>query len=258
MIQLCSALFACFLLLVHPALAMDAAEQKILAEQAIRILGGNGNVIARWNRPVRLGLVGFTDEQSDRFARSTLNEIGQITGLNTAVSSWRHDKSNDYLVELNASPAYALAHCATGVTDCANLVVIMTSPEQMQRIARAIPLREIYQESLKGETTPKCFFAPFQRAYVDIVQAVVFISAGQSSEMTQTCLNEEIYQSFGMFSDVTGSRYFSFDNREEPKSITCYDKLLLQSIYSKQFQAGAPAFRVVLEFMKQAQSGHCQ
>ena len=263
MIRTCGALlacfFACFFMLIQPVHALEDAEQEILAEQAIRILGGNGNVIARWSQPVRLGLVGFPDQKTIGIAEGILDDIGQITGLPTSVSSWRPATADDYLHELRNSSPYVLAKCATTKTaDCPNFVAVLTTPEQMRDIAQAIPLRDVYQQSLDGTQTPKCFFAPFQRAYVDIVQAVVFVNNSLSEAMTRTCLNEEIYQSFGMFSDVTGSQYFSFDNREEPKSITCYDKLLLQAIYSRQFRPGAPAFRVVQQFVRQAVAGRCQ
>ena len=85
---------------------------------------------------------------------------------------------------------------------------------------------------------------------MEIRQALVFVRNDLSQDMVRTCLQEEIYQSFGMFNDFTGSRYYSFNNRIEPKVITRYDRALLETIYDSGFRQGAPVFMVVKKLME--------
>ena len=40
--------------------------------------------------------------------------------------------------------------------------------------------------------------------------AVVYVRSDLDPSMLETCLQEEIYQSFGLFGDYTGSTLFSF------------------------------------------------
>ena len=78
----------------------------------------------------------------------------------------------------------------------------------------------------------------------------MFVSSDLAEPMLRTCLQEEIYQSFGLFNDFSGSNYFSFNNIVAPKSITHYDRTLLTSIYDPAFQPGTPVFRVTARFME--------
>ena len=85
---------------------------------------------------------------------------------------------------------------------------------------------------------------------MNIRQGFVYVRSDLGEAMTRTCLQEELYQTFGLFNDASGSNWFSFNNRVEPKSITAMDKLLLQTLYSPEFRPGAPAYVVVRQFLK--------
>ena len=133
---------------------------------------------------------------------------------------------------------------------CGNFFVIFADVVEMEAITRAIPLRPVYQKAFSNPQGVKCFFSPFQTGYMEIRQALVFVNKDLPREMVRTCLQEEIYQSFGMFNDYTGSAYYSFNNKIEPKVITRYDRALLETIYDSSFKQGAPVFAVVRKLME--------
>ena len=217
------------------------------------------------------------DSASD-YARQVIDEIAALTGLIVGTSSDSYVDAKTYLQAIKRSDKFTLSDCASerpalaepesdqsdsDQTDlvqtdpeqteqeaCANFFVIFASLADMEAVARAIPLRPVYQKAFANPDAIKCFFSPFQTGYLEIRQALVFIRDDLPRAMVDTCLQEEIYQSFGMFNDSTDSRYYSFNNRIEPKAITRYDRALLETIYDPQFRPGAPVFAVVKRLME--------
>ena len=225
---------------------LSTAQKGEVWDQAIHILGGNANVISRWSAPVRFALI--SDDSDGVVARhmsSVFHEVSALTGLQVSEAPSRYDSPAEYKDGLSALKPYQLYPCDQGV-GCANFLVVVSSVNTMRKIAGLIRLRDVYQKALQNESAVVCFFAPFQGASV-IRQAVVFVRDDLPVKMTQTCLQEEIYQSFGLFNDYTDSLYFSFNNRVEPKQITSYDKALLQAVY--EFSPGSPAFLVAKRLM---------
>ncbi len=229
---------------------LTASGKAAIQEQAIHILGGNVNVTSRWITPVRFAVVTDpgeikTTSSINDTAQKIMRDVASITSLPLSFVSFEYQSLSLYLDSLRRSKPYQLLPCDE-VNECANLVVVVTSPAIMKEIVRAVPLGDVYQEMLGRSDHAICFFAPFQKASV-IRQAMVFVRSDLSPAMVRTCLQEEIYQSFGLFSDYTDSDYFSFNNRVESKSITRYDRALLKTVY--QFPAGTAAFVIVREFM---------
>jgi len=230
---------------------LSKAEEGQLYDQAVHILGGNANVISRWVDPVRLAVIGPPNEQSNAQAQTIISEIAVQTGLHW--SSIKHDvrDANAYHVRLRNTDELDLSVCDTrAAEDCANFVVLFASVDNIKEIAAALPLRRVYQRSLDENDAVLCFFAPFQTSRQEIRQAFVYVNDELSQDMLNTCLQEEIYQSFGLFNDFTDSTFFSFNNRVEPKSITEYDRALLASVYDPSLKPGAPVFAVMERLMK--------
>lgn len=229
--------------------SLSAVEQRQVYEEAIHILGGNVNVISRWQREIRLRVVGAASAEGARRAARILAEVTAQISLPLRAVTEPPLTAGDYLAELARSPRFTLGECAGDDSSCANFVVIFSSAADMQAIAKAIPLRPVYQQAFNRGQAPLCFFSPFQTGYLEITQALVYVRDDLPARMLETCLQEEIYQSFGLFNDAGGSRFFSFNNVVQPKSITRYDKALLQAIYDPEFRPGAPVFRVVKRLM---------
>jgi len=231
-------------------------QKQELADHAIHILGGNANVVARWPDEIRLALVADNSEDLLDQVHAVVSEVAELTGLAFSTANELRLAPAEYLEKLDAKPDYdfGLCHSAAG-NQCANLLVLVSDRETVAKVSAGIPLREVYQRSLsanEGEEEtdgPLCFFAPFIDGGMNIKQAFVYVRDDLSADMQRTCLQEEIYQSFGLFNDASGSDWFSFNNRVEPKSITEMDRLLLQTLYSKNFRPGIPAFVVVREFL---------
>lgn len=221
--------------------SLTTAQKGEIWDQALHILGGNANVISRWADPVRFAVIADNNSNDlTNHAVAVVREIAELTALPLTIISSEHGSLPQYLKALTQSKPYQLLPCEQQ-GECANFVVVVTDIDSMQKIASAIPLRNVYQKALLSDQSAVCFFAPFQGASV-IRQALVFVREDLSDAMIRTCLQEEIYQSFGLFSDYTDSEYFSFNNRVEPKEITVYDKALLQAVYD--FSPGAPVFLV--------------
>lgn len=87
-------------------------------------------------------------------------------------------------------------------------------------------------------------FAAAERA---IATAFVFIRTDMGSAMIERCVEEEVTQSFGLMSDVRGSRLTLFDDdiRQGKTRLTEIDKLLLRALYDPRIQPGmaGPALR---------------
>ena len=217
-------------------------------DQAIHILGGNANVVARWQDDINYLVV--TDDEVPAVQQRVAEVFAAIeTQVNLSIDLAGRVSVESYLQQINRLPAHRLSDCRN--TDrCANFVVVLSDLAAMQSIASTIPLRDVYRSSLADQSAV-CFFAPYQRASV-ILQALVFVKSDLPASLVRTCLNEEIYQSFGLFSDFENSRYFSFNNSVAEKQITPLDKHLLSTLY--EFDSGTPVFAVVRRLIDRLES----
>jgi hypothetical protein len=231
---------------------LTRVQQLQVYDEASHILGGNANVISRWVSDINYHIIG-TNWFSEQ-AASTLAEIALISKLELSASAWVPQTAESYLALLKETPAVQLSSC-DGLRDwrsgCANFIIVQTSNVIMQQLAKTIPLRKVYQRSLEGDQSVSCFFSPFVGSRQTIHQAFVYVNENLDEAMLETCLHEEIDQSFGLFNDYTDSVYFSFNNKVEPKSITGYDKELLKIVYHPDFAPGTPVFRVLKRFMEE-------
>jgi len=222
---------------------LSKGEEIQLYDEAVHILGGNANVISRWTDTVRLAVIGAPNEQSDAKAQATVREIALQARLHWTLVTHNIYDANAYHGQLINSNDFELSACDSDNGDeCANFIVLFASDDEIKRIAAALPLRPVYRKSLDASDSVLCFFAPFLTRGQVIRQAFVYVNRELSTHMLNTCLQEEIYQSFGLFNDSTDSKFFSFNNRVEPKSITEYDRALLASVYHPSLRPGSPVF----------------
>jgi len=231
--------------------ALSKAEQGKILDEAVHILGGNANIISRWDDKILFTQIG-SDANEALIANRIIKEVTSAIGLDLELILVKRDgklDGNDYLARVQQSPRFDLSLCPETDSSCANFVVVHTNAETMLALATEIPLRPVYRESLQRSAEIPCFFAPHLITASRIRQVLVYIREDLSTELTETCLQEEIWQSFGLFGDVTGSSYFSFDNRVVPKKITSYDRALLEAVYHPDLGPGAPVFRVLKVFM---------
>lgn len=230
---------------------LTKSEEGQVYDQAIHILGGNANVISKWVDDIDFAVIGVTSEESQALAHSTLVEVASLTGLSLVPVEHAFSSAQDYLSAVEQAPPFRLAACdVSDATLCANFIVLFADKVTMQALTTAIPLRPVYQRSMSEDQNVHCFFAPFQTRSMEIAQAFVYVRDDLSASMTRTCLQEEIYQSFGLFNDYSGSRFFSFNNVVEPKSITEYDRALLASVYDRRIRPGAPVWKVMETLME--------
>lgn len=231
----------------------DEQQSKVL-EEAVQILGGNANIAIRWNSDVVFSIVGG-NRYAKKVVRDTIIEVSGIATL--PVQELVHDvaSASQYLQNVMSTPTFQLDVCTDEASSiCSNFVIIFTDNKTMFSLAGALPLRDLYARSLKNaidsaESIP-CFFSPFRIKNAEIFQSLVYVNEELDDELLATCIREEIYQSFGLFADVTDSAYFSFDNRVMPKEITPYDKALLKALYNPALSPGAPVFSVLKIFME--------
>lgn len=229
---------------------LTSTEQADVFDQAIHILGGNVNVQAKWVKNIRFTIIGQTSVAAREYVSTTLQDIASHTGLAVENAANTYATASEFVTAIEQSPKGQWTPCTDENALCANLLVIVTDVDTMRAVAQAIPLRPVYQRSLADDGGASCFFSPFINRRMEIVQALVFVSSELPAPMLRTCLQEEIYQSFGMFNDFSESNYFSFNNIVAPKSITHYDRTLLSSIYDPAVQPGTPVFRVTARFME--------
>lgn|GEM_PF-1838622 len=236
---------------------LSPTEQTQLYDEVLHVLGGNANIISRWVGDIRFASVGEANDDVHAMALSTVQRVAQDANL--VVVPIQHDvrSATEYLqaVEKTASSDLSICERSNGES-CANLVVLFSETNTMRRLADRIPLRSLYAKALDKTSDIPCFFAPFIDGGMVIRQAFVYVSKDLSQQMLRTCLQEEIYQSFGLFNDVSESKFFSFNNVVEPKSITEYDRMLLRQVYDPVHRPGSPVFAVVMRMMKQLGYGN--
>lgn len=231
--------------------AISEEEQKQIYDEAVHILGGNGNVISRWRGDIRYLVVGSKHfrQQAVKSLQETVVETGiQIGELPIPLST------NSDLLSLYDQHICKLKDFSPATDSCANFVIIQSDRDEMLALAKRIPLRKVYQQSLIAEQPVYCFFAPFVSARQSIELAFIYIDSELDAAMLDTCLSEEIFQSFGLFNDFSGAHYFSFNNIVEPKQITQFDRLLLRTLYNSDFAPGTPVFTVMQRFMNELKS----
>ncbi len=233
-------------LLALPCLALGAEEGN-LYQQAVHILGGNGNVVSRWDEPIRFAVIGGSETP----AREIVAEAAAIAGLELHYPANDLDTVPAYLSALESTPPFALAEPCDGSDGkpCFNFVVLLASHEQMRALVSTIPLAPEYGHTLSNDPALHCFFAPFRNGRRQIRQVVIYVRDDLGPAMTRTCLQEEIYQAFGLFGDYTGSTLFSFNNVVAPKAITRYDRELLAALYDERVKPGYPVHMVATIFV---------
>jgi len=239
------------LLLLSHSLTSNAenlsdAQRVQVYDEAVHILGGNANVISRWSGDINYHIIGSTEFQEATI--KTLSDVAATTKLKALRVESDASSTTDFIEQQKTH------QCGTSSDNnsnnrCANFVVVQSSRENMVALAAAIPLRKVYQRALASEDPIRCFFAPLVSSRQIIEQAYVYVSDDLPQDMIQTCLNEEIYQSLGLFNDFSGANYFSFNNVVEPKEITDYDRKLLATLYDPKFKPGTPVFRVMKRYM---------
>ena len=222
-----------------------------LYQQAVHILGGNGNVVSRWHEPIRFVAVGFDDTT---LAHHVVADAASYAGLDVSFPVEKTGGPGEYLELLKRTPPYAMwSPCGDNQPRaCVNFVVLRTDAGTMQKVGDTMPLPAVHLGALAKDPNLACFFYPFRDGRLRIRQAFVFINEALDAPMTATCLNEEIYQAFGMFGDYTGSSDFSFNNVVAPKDITVYDRLLLTALYDERVSAGLPVHHVATLFLDYA------
>jgi len=236
---------------------LDPADQLKLYDEVLHILGGNANIISRWVGDIRFASVGVVDARIHTMALETVQAVANDAGLPVVAIEHSVASAADYLSAVEKTARFDLALCDRRDGErCANLVVVFSEASTMRTLARAIPLRALYAKALDKTTDIACFFSPFIDGGMVIRQAFVYVNTRLSTQMLKTCLQEEIYQSFGLFNDVSGSQFFSFNNVVKPKAITAYDRMLLRQVYHPDHRPGAPVFSVVMSMMRYLGYGH--
>ena len=231
---------------------LEHEQKQELADHALHILGGNANVIARWSGGIRVALVSEPSSAISDHLKKTIQDIGLLTELDSKVFDTTMITPQDYVELSKRGGQYDFSICEADNTDeCANLVVLISDVETVREVATSIPLRDVYQRATEEGKNPYCFFAPFVTGSMQISQAFVYIREGLEDDMKRTCVQEELFQAFGLFNDATDSKWFSFNNKVEPKEITEFDRLLLKTVYSNEFRPGFPAFAVVRKFLQE-------
>ncbi len=225
------------------------AQSEELYLQAVHILGGNGNVVSRWNEPIRLLVV---DGGRPTPARRIVKEAAAIAGLLLITPAEAATDVSAYQRMLESTPPYALGPPCPGSNGapCFNFVVVLASNAQMLSLAKTVPLPGEYERMLRSSNDLHCFFAPFRSGRQQIRQVVIYVRHDLDAAMLQTCLQEEIYQSFGLFADYPGSTLFSFNDVVAPKQITRFDRELLAALYDSRVKPGYPVGLVVSIFLE--------
>lgn len=184
--------------------------------------------------------------------QKTVQEIGLLTDLDSTVLDATTITPDAYVELSKAGGNYDFSICESDDADnCANLVILISDVETAREVANSIPLRDVYQRATAIGKNPYCFFAPFITGSMQIRQAFIYIREDLDDAMKRTCVQEEIFQAFGLFNDATDSKWFSFNNKVEPKQITEFDRLLLKTVYSSDFRPGFPVYVVVRKFLQE-------
>ena len=253
-VQIQALLLITLLLVLGNGVAEDQSEStdsegQQLFHESVHILGGRGAPVVRWNRPVHVAIVGAADESLQAYIRSIFNQISLLSGIRYRLVQHNFETAGDYALALSDSPDYELSVCDTVEKSlCANFVVILSDRSSMHQVAAKLPMRPVYQRATaKDDGDLLCFFSPGIYRRLEIVSSIVYVDSDSTESMQRTCLQEEIYQSFGLFGDYSNSEFYSFNNKVQEKQVTVYDKRLLISLYDHAFRPGTMASKVATQ-----------
>lgn len=249
------------LLLVIPATKVEAQSQQQtqaaesdsqqLLRESVHILGGHRRPVVRWYEPVRVAVVGPVTEALTIEIRSLFNEISLLSGIPYTLIQHDIDNADTYASTLSHTSDYDLSICENSEPlSCANFVIVLSEKAAMNKVAVALPMRPVFQKATSVSNDDLlCFFSPGIARATEIVRSVVYVQSDIDRAMQLTCLQEEVYQSFGLFDDFSDSQYFSFNNDIKEKQITVFDKQLLTSLYDNAFSRGSPALPVAQQLV---------
>lgn len=233
------------------AQALSTAQKNALFSDAVLIMGGNTNLIVRWEKPIRYTVVEDGVSHYDDVIDVIFKDISQLTGITAHRQTSGFASTASYLEALKNSPDYDLSACKLpDGASCTNFVIVLSDQATIHQISRILPLRAVYQYSTASKNRVPCFFAPGVSAQREIKRGFVFVNKNLSKQMMSTCLHEEIYQSFGLFGDVSGTEFFSFNNEVAPKVINSYDKALLQSLYDPSNLPASSVRKIATQMVK--------
>ncbi len=221
-----------------PVVNQSNIDHQLLTE-TIHVLGGVNNRVPRWSSDVRMALVGTLSTTVKHNLDALLTQLSLYSGLEFRWIKHKYSATTDYIDAVSKSPQHDLTLCSRDDSDdCANFVVILSEQTNMHQITLSLPMRPVYQKATAANENVHCFFSPGISRKFDIQRSVVYINSNLSEKMQNTCLQEEITQSLGLFNDYTGSHYYSFNNVVSPKQLTAHDKMLLSSLYDRAYSPG--------------------
>ncbi len=210
--------------------------------ETLHILGGTPTRVPRWTAPINMAIVGPTTEATRSRLNSLIAQLSLYTGLPIRLLAPRYSTATAYLKAITETPPHDLSACSVEPPPvCANFVVIVSTQQDMAGIADRLPLRPVFRDAAAGSGTLYCFFSPGISRGIEIVRSVVFINSMLNEAMQNTCLQEEITQSLGLFNDYSDSVFYSFNNLVIQKTLTVNDKHLLSSLYDQEFPVGTLA-----------------
>lgn len=216
--------------------------------ESIHILGGFRNPIVRWSSTVNFAIVGNIRPSTIQKITAIFNEISLMTGIRYHQVDHALSKPDRYLEAIGGSQQPHLTLCGRSASNnCANFVVLVVNQELMHNIALSLPLKPVYQQATARKDNIHCFFSPTVTSSFEITHSIVWVRNDLEVPMLDTCLQEEIYQSFGLFNDYSNSHYYSFNNVVAPKKITAFDKQLLTSLYDAGFSTGTSILPVAIQ-----------
>ncbi len=185
-------------------------------------LGGGGQVLRRWETPVRIG-ISFSD----------------------AVPAADRRRDTDILRTYAARLARITGHPISFVTEAANFRVYVTDDQGRPAVRREIltlttglppEITELLHDMPLGVHCLVIGFAGADPARYQAAAAV--IRAEQPDLLRQACLHEEVAQGLGLRNDSAAARPSIFNDDQEFALLTSQDELLLKMLYDPRLPAG--------------------
>ena len=132
-----------------------------------------------------------------------------------------------------------------------DLIFMFVRTEDMLKAGRLLEKNEdVLRDLAKG----RCYFLSYHMPDGKLVKGMIVVNSELPDSNIQHCLLEEMAQSLGLPNDSPYVSPSLFNDREQRKTLSQIDKVLVRTLYDKRMSAGMP-YKTALETAHEIISG---
>ena len=176
-------------------------------------------VLTRWEGPLRVALVGDTNERIAEYARLHLDDLAALTGLDVGLS----ERADANIVVIFSPAPFERA--------------LDTYRDDYRSFFSSDRTMEAVTAQMKNEAT--CYARVVTDASGDVITgAMALIPTDEGRFVVRACIIEELTQAMGLFNDSDEIRPSIFNDTSPNMVLSEHDRILLRVLYDPRLRPG--------------------